>query len=66
MLEKNPRKRITIEELKAHKWVNKFRDFKLNEKKPDIITLSEEEVQSSLNFFQKFALAVTYLNLRKK
>jgi hypothetical protein len=58
MLEKNPNKRITIEQLKEHKWVNKLRETKLFNSYPEIIKLTNEEVNTSLNFFQKFTLAV--------
>jgi hypothetical protein len=58
MLEKDPKKRITIEELKSHKWVNKLRETRLTDTSPEIITLTEEDLKNNLDFFQKFTMAV--------
>ncbi len=50
MLKKDPTKRITVDQLKEHPWINENRT-PLNIESPEKITVTEDEIQKSLHFF---------------
>ena len=51
MLEKDPSKRITCKELKKNLWVNKDREDLDKQTSVDLIKVSEEEIENTLDFF---------------
>jgi hypothetical protein len=57
MLEKDPNKRPTIQDIKCNTWLNQNKT-PLSVYKPEVLSVSDDEVHHSLSFFSKFTLAV--------